>query len=483
MSFEDLERRFLTSRQRLVPGFYRLRRVVTPTTASEMIEATWNIIRTSFLYLFYVWILSELIFMIIIRFAKNSLNQLKSPPKYPRNSVDIALRILKNIERMKTYSIEKFLSGWFCGASIDSIQQENLESFFAWVMYATFSRNLNQEQKENIALVLNYLQTTFRLSFRPGYNPKVHHVHMTLEPIRYIHHPLFLYILVGIKNIFTDISLQAMGYQKRYSRGVTYWFRPSPCVNDELTPTVFFHGITTGWSIYALLIQQLSSKRTIFLFELDGIKIHSLNFEMPSPDHYCEVVRRVLDRHQKTKVNLVGHSFGTITTGWFVTRYPSYVSHVTLIDPVSLLLSQPEVAFNFLYRKPSTLMEWGIHLAASMEITISNSLRRNFWWYQNELWLEDIDSSIGVHISLAGGDEVCNSEAVHEYILICQKERSIMREKCIDDLNTNQEITDITICYRDGQSHAQVLMCMKSLGVMSEKILFGQKAVYDKGKE
>jgi pimeloyl-ACP methyl ester carboxylesterase len=444
----------------------------------------WNLIKESLINLFYLWILSELIFMILIWYAaKSSLNKLKSPPSYGKKNIDVAMRIIKNLERMKSYSLQKFLSGWFCGASFDSIHLENIRSFLSWVMYANFMKNLNIEQLQQIDEVIHYIENTFHHKFPVGLNPNIHHVHMTLEPLRYLPHPLIFYILVGIKNIFTDISLQAMGYQKRFSRGVTYWFRPSPCTNDELTPTVFFHGITTGWSIYALLIQQLSSKRTIFLFELDGIKIHSLNFEMPTPDHYCEVVKRVLDRHQKTKVNLVGHSFGTITTGWFVTRHPSYVSHITLIDPVSLLLSQPEVAFNFLYRKPSTLMEWGIHLAASMEITIANSLRRNFWWYQNELWLEDVDLSIGVHVSLAGGDEVCNSEAVHEYVQICQNDRLKLREQSVDNLNVDQEISDITICYRDGHSHAQVLMCLKSLGVMSEKILFGQKAVYEKGKE
>lgn len=204
---------------------------------------------------------------------------------------------------------------------------------------------------------------------------------------------------------------------------------------------------------------------------------------MPSPDSYCEIVKRVFDRHNVKKVNLIGHSFGTITTGWFVKRHPSYVSHITLIDPVSLLLSQPEVAYNFLYRKPSTLIEWAIHLGASMEITIANSLRRNFWWYQNELWLEDVDLSIGIHVSLAGGDEVCNSNAVQEYVEICQKERRLLREKYLNDTISNQEVADITICCRDGQSHAQVLMCYKSLGIMSEKILYGQRIVYEKGKE
>lgn len=58
----------------------------------------------------------------------------------------------------------------------------------------------------------------------------------------------------------------------------------------------------------------------------------------------------VLEKHKLIRVSLVGHSFGSITAGWFVKRYPSAVSHLTLIDPVSLLLALPDVAHKFLYR-------------------------------------------------------------------------------------------------------------------------------------
>lgn len=455
-----------------------------------MLTMTWNAILATLGYLSSIWIFAEIVFFLLIAYvAKYSLNKLKTPPKYENCNVQTAMRIFKNLERMKTYDIKKFLSGWFCGASVESIRLDNLRSFLSWVMYAEFLKNLTPQQFDNVDTLIDYISTTHKMTFQPGHNPKVHHVHMTLEPLKYFHHPLVFYILVGIKNIFTDISLQALGYQKRYSRGVTYWYRPSSCPDDDiLIPTVFFHGITTGWSIYSLLINQLSSQRSVFLFELDGIKIHSLNFELGSPDHYCDVIRRVLDRHHIQQINLVGHSFGTITVGWFIKRYPQYVSHLTLIDPVSLLLSQPEVAYNFLYRVPSNFIETVISYGAAKEITIAYALRRNFWWYQNELWLEDISPSIGVHVSLAGSDEVCNSKAVLEYLEICQRDRSKMKENENEEgrergRERRRDIADITVCYRDGHSHAQVLMCNKSIGIMTQKILYGQKNVTGKGKQ
>merc|ERR1712146_327900 len=99
--------------------------------------------------------------------------------------------------------------------------------------------------------------------------------------------------------------------------------------------------------------------------------VNSLVFNMPSREEYSNVVKAVLDKHNISHVSVVGHSFGSITAAWFIKCYPDRVSHLTLLDPVSLLLSLPDVAYNFLYRKPKTMVEWYIYLGASQEITVS----------------------------------------------------------------------------------------------------------------
>lgn len=113
---------------------------------------------------------------------------------------------------------------------------------------------------------------------------------------------------------------------------------------------LFLHGISPGWALYMKFVHTLCGKRTTILVDLDAIKIKSLTFHMPSPDAFCANIMDVLVRHGVKKVSVVGHSFGTITSGWFVTRYPHAVSHLTLVDPVSLLLALPDVAYKFLYR-------------------------------------------------------------------------------------------------------------------------------------
>ena len=198
---------------------------------------------------------------------------------------------------------------------------------------------------------------------------------------------------------------------------------------------------------------------------MECIKINSLNFEMPTAEYYSNAVQKVLDRHHVDKVNVFGHSFGTITAGWFIKNYPSYVSHVTLIDPVSLLLAHPETAFNFLYREPSTLIEWCIYLVAAQEITIAYSLRRNFWWYKNILWLEDIPSNIGVHVSLAGNDEVACAHTIRDYAEVCNTSRQTQKESRSDDT-----VMSIECSLREGQSHAQILICGQSIMELTQHL-------------
>ena len=129
------------------------------------------------------------------------------------------------------------------------------------------------------------------------------------------------------------------------------------------------------------LIQTLSSNshRDVFLIDLPCTRIKSLSFTMPSHEEHADAVAAILTYHHHKKASIIGHSFGTIAAAWFLKRHPEMVSHISLLDPVSLLLFFPDVAYAFLYRFPSTFVEWVIYLVAAREITISYTLHRNFW--------------------------------------------------------------------------------------------------------
>jgi pimeloyl-ACP methyl ester carboxylesterase len=486
-------------------------------------------------YLLQIWLLAEFIFYFVIKYLVSvKLHKLTKPLPYDIAPKDLILKILDCNDKLEIYDSQAFISGWFCGAPLRDIKYQNALEFFAWAMYAKYLHEISEQDLNEIKEVIAIAQQRLHLPLEEGHNPHVRHIHMTLEPLHYLHRPLLMYALIQSKNILTGIGLRAMGYRKYSFKSLSYWYRSSStpshpsgsssisgCIvpaHDTHHPTVFFHGITTGWAPYALLIEYLKDNRTVLLFDLDNIQMNSLNFFMPSPEFYCACVKSVLDLHSIQRVNLVGHSFGTITTGWFAKYYPSYTAHITLIDPVSLLLSQPNVAYNFLYRPPVTFMQWLLYLGAASELTIAYSLRRNFWWYRNQLWLEDLDPTIGVHASLAGRDEVCDSSVVREYLMICAKERLKLRdaqqqqqsqgewnhgdrggngpfssESTLPSVAGSESmlagppvgpspnassrpipVAEITFCYRETDSHAQVLLSAPCLKKLAQEILRGQ---------
>jgi hypothetical protein len=200
----------------------------------------------------------------------------------------------------------------------------------------------------------------------------------------------------------------------------------------------------------------MEDNRSVFMIDLDAIKINSMVFHMPTPEQFSNKIKILLKRHHVSKVSVVGHSFGTITAGWLVKHQPEIVSHLTLIDPVSLLLGLPDVAYSFLYKKPKSFIEWIIYIFGSRELTISHTLHRQFWWYRNVLWLEEVPSHIGVVVGLAGKDEVLNALALFEYTNLCREKRVKLKEKKMsedfycDFFNDDQK--DLTTTFRECSS-------------------------------
>ena len=424
-------------------------------------------------FTFFLYFLSELIFWVAITILAKSFEKPKEPADYGTCSIELVRRILCNIEKLDKYEVKHFLEKWFKDKTpLKEICIENYRSFFAWVMYATSHEKLTTEQSDNVDKGLSEMFHKLNIKPQKGFNPTCSHVNMTIGEFSYTHRPLLIYILHGVKNIFQDMSLRALGFQQRRLGTVNYWYRPSSeGANgyEPMTSNVYFHGITTGWGGYVELVRQTSDffkkNRTIFLFDMECIKINSLHFKMPTSEYYATAVKKVLDRHSIDQVNVFGHSFGTITAGWFVKSYSEYVSHVTLIDPVSLLLAHPETAFNFLYREPNTFIEWCIYLVAAQEITIAYTLRRNFWWYKNILWLEDIPSSVGVHVSLAGNDEVACAHTIQNYARVCNEQRQLKKQKQPDEV-----VLPIDFSLREGHSHAQILICSQSITELTKQL-------------
>ncbi|KAJ3268418.1 hypothetical protein HK104_005377 [Borealophlyctis nickersoniae] len=100
----------------------------------------------------------------------------------------------------------------------------------------------------------------------------------------------------------------------------------------------------------------------------------------------------MLRTHGHTKACFVGHSLGTAAISWLLhsPTHHTYVASTVLLDPVTFLLFHPAVAYNFVYRPPTTVLELLTHYFVARELYIAHSISRHFNWSRNAVFVEDL---------------------------------------------------------------------------------------------
>ena len=123
------------------------------------------------------------------------------------------------------------------------------------------------------------------------------------------------------------------------------------------------------------------------------------------------------------RVVFSAHSYGTFIAGWIVRNCLASssgdsdvvdnslidkIAHLILVDPIPILISNPSVAFNFLYREPSTTTassssnssrwcpsysaasSWQLWYFASRDADVARTLFRSFFWSEGGMWKEEV---------------------------------------------------------------------------------------------
>ena len=152
-----------------------------------------------------------------------------------------------------------------------------------------------------------------------------------------------------------------------------------------------------------------------------AIEILPISFRITHPAmskfDMCDEIAKILAHHGWNKVVLVSHSFGTVVATHLL-KTPStahLVGPMVLIDPVCILLHLPDVAYNFTRRKPQRANEHQLYYFASMDMGVSHTLSRHFFWSENILWKEDLDGR-NVTVSFSGRDLIVDTESVGRYM-------------------------------------------------------------------
>ena len=372
------------------------------------------------------------------------------------------------------------------------ICKEDLLEFFTWAFFdkhhKDFTCDWEHEELDKMFRLLKSYGIHFP-SFKDQDNPiRMTPRCMTLEQCNPLHRPLGLYGIFFLLRLIGYMVLYFLGFTRstiwsetesgngngRKKIALHYWFLDEKIVdknssnsndnntdhghgNGNVSPILFFHGIApAGLAFYLPLIYNViikgakgvlqstssSVRHPIFLFENLPITC-SLVFDALTEEQTVTMVNQVLSNHgyasndskkKKNDLILCGHSFGSFQMTWLINSplFQHRLQKIILLDPVSILLSEPDVIMNFVYNRiadavfehnginGNSILEYlnkqKIRLLASSELGIEYYLRRQFAWYNSELWLEDIPTETDVCVFVSEKDEIIDAAKVMKEI-------------------------------------------------------------------
>jgi pimeloyl-ACP methyl ester carboxylesterase len=215
------------------------------------------------------------------------------------------------------------------------------------------------------------------------------------------------------------------------AKHLTYWHRPH--TSATRLPVLFIHGIGIGLYPYTSFLADINTHVNDNAEHVDGqigilaIEIMPISFRISHPalgkDNMCAELHQILIAQNYSRFVLISHSYGSVISTHILSN-PSLrplVSSALFIDPVSFLLHNPDVAYNFTVRKPRRANEWQLWYFASKDPGVAHALGRRFFWSENVLWKEDAEDLIRegkqVTVSLGGRDLIVNTAAVGRYLI------------------------------------------------------------------
>jgi len=239
----------------------------------------------------------------------------------------------------------------------------------------------------------------------------------------------FQFHRTSLSRFFTIWPLRPYAYLSRQlspAKHTTYWYRKH--TSKTKLPVVFLHGIGIGLYPYTNFLSELNSTQGLETLDPNdqvgilAIEIMPVSFRITHSalrrEKLCAEITSIISKHfGDQKFVLSSHSYGTVISTHLLAYPPlsNRVGPVLLIDPVSILLHLPDVAYNFTRRQPTHANEFQLYYFASMDSGVAHTLARHFFWSQNILWKKDLISH-KVTVSLGGHDLIVNTEAVGRYL-------------------------------------------------------------------
>ena len=218
-----------------------------------------------------------------------------------------------------------FLSGWFQGHPAGDIPFGNAQRWLAWAFFEDDWDALSPADKAEVDTLLHHFEQHAGIVLRPGYNPKLKPIRLTLDDVHAVHKPALYYAALTLAHAAFVLWMRAHGAHRGTAGRLTYWhFQPihapsSPAAAtataaENTVPIVFFHGMGVGPAVYVQLIVQLLRLHVpLYIVELPHIS-SALSDVVPARADILDGTAAMLHAHGHGRAIFLGHSMGTGTS-------------------------------------------------------------------------------------------------------------------------------------------------------------------------
>ncbi|KAF2485098.1 hypothetical protein BDY17DRAFT_292925 [Neohortaea acidophila] len=354
--------------------------------------------------------------------------------------------------RLEVHDPDKFFSGWFRGAKAEDIGREDVRVFLNWAFWDGQADMYGADQKE-LDEYIGKVEEMLRTPFKPG-RGSAKSLRLTLDPIEMECRTLAWYGLIMLADTVTHFVMKKNGFQYFKTRasstavyplrpaamvehanspakGMSYWVRPH--TSKIQLPILYVHGIGIGLISSTRLLHELDqalnahgnekSDGEVGILAIEILQVSSrLTTPMLRREEFLQQLTQILDVNGYKRFVLASHSYGSVPSTHILTndKLAKRVASTLFIDPVTVLLHMPDVAYNFTVRQPKTTAEWQLWYFASKDPGIAHTLGRHFFWSENVLWRDRIMELVGkgmkMTASLASKDLIVDTQAVGMYL-------------------------------------------------------------------
>lgn len=359
---------------------------------------------------------ADALFAVFIWIPSNRRLQQKArhpPPLTREERQALYHRCMDNIE-----DFDHYMRLWFLGAGDDDVRRENARDFVLWAFFDCGPETASEAVLAEADSYVDDGERRLGRKFAPGRGP-AQCLRLTLDKVETRYRSVCWYVIIAAVDHITHVGMVRRGFQyyaqagasfysgipfrmqnllcrrRSESRELGYWLRPH--TSKDKMPVVFLHGIGVGLLTYLDFFSRINPSSDpddqigVLVVELLPISFRLTDSPLDR-EQFLEQMESILERHQINRFLLSAHSYGSVLASHMLQSetFSSRIQSVVLIDPVSLLLHLPDVAYNFTRRQPRKASEWQLWYFASMDPGVAHTLGRHFFWRENIIWKEGL---------------------------------------------------------------------------------------------